>query len=141
MADQAKTVPTWVYSASGEARLMDHPEGAQAPEGWSFTPPASGVKPDEPPTPPPMRDDAMSALEARLKAVEGVLDNASEWRDWLRREVASLVMEMTPPLQPAATADKAALVARAKELGITDVDGRSSVATLQQAIAEAEAAV
>ena len=35
---QAKTVPTWIYHPGEEPKIVDLPEGARPPSGWSFSP-------------------------------------------------------------------------------------------------------
>jgi hypothetical protein len=32
------TQPTWIYRADGAAKIVEHPIGAAAPDGWSFDP-------------------------------------------------------------------------------------------------------
>ena len=76
----------------------------------------------------PTDDPRVAALEDRVKTLESQM-----------KEVGEFLNAMTTP-EPAAPADeRAALVARAKELDIQGVDGRTSVAKLKAAIAEVEA--
>jgi len=135
MSEEAKLVPTWIYNAKGESKLVDHPAGAQAPKGWAFAPPAGvelEIEGNNPPAPAPLStpmpndDPRVAALEERVRTLESQIMEVGEFLD-----------AMTAP--SAETDDKAALLSRARELGIEGFDGRSKVEKIKAAIAEAEA--
>jgi hypothetical protein len=127
----AKTVSTWLYNAKGESKLVDHPEGAEAPKGWAFAPPSGvevvveGAAASSPATPAAMPgsvDERFLALEARVKALEAmVIDVSAE------------------PEVEAKPSERDALVARAKELNI-EFHHRTGEEKLRALIAEAETA-
>lgn len=134
---EAELIPTWVFDNKGGSQLLHLPAGAPAPKGFAFEPPKGVelvVEDNDPPpaapfSPPmPTDDPRVAALEDRVKTLESQM-----------KEVGEFLNAMTTP-EPAAPADeRAALVARAKELDIQGVDGRTSVAKLKAAIAEVEA--
>lgn len=135
MSDEKATVPTWIYNAKGESKLVDHPAGAQAPKGWAFEPP-QGVElkvedaeqhaPAPLSAPMPIDDPRVAALEERIKTLESQMQEVGEFLD-----------AMTAPADQGD--DKAVLLARAKELGLDGFDGRSKIEKIKAAIAEAEA--
>ena len=134
---EAELIPTWVFDNKGGSQLLHLPAGAPAPKGFAFEPPKGVelvVEDNDPPpaapfSPPmPTDDPRVAALEDRVKTLESQM-----------KQVGEFLNAMTTP-EPAAPADeRAALVARAKELDIQGVDGRTSVAKLKAAIAEVEA--
>lgn len=131
---EAELIPTWVFDNKGGSQLLHLPAGAPAPKGFAFEPPKGVelvVEDNDPPpaaplSPPmPTDDPRVAALEDRVKTLESQM-----------KEVGEFLNAMTTP-EPAD--ERAALVARAKELDIQGVDGRTSVAKLKAAIAEVEA--
>lgn len=132
--EQQTTVQTWLYNAKGESKLVDHPAGAEPPKGWFFAPPsgvtfvvegASASSPATPAAMPGSVDARFLAVEARLEAVERLLAE---------------MVKPAPAAAPASVVDeKPALLARAKEMGIEGVDGRTSADKLRALISEAEA--
>lgn len=126
-------VPTWVYGPKGESRLIDLPAGATAPKGWAFEPPAGIELEKEAPQPvdPAFLNtnptERTAALEKRVDELEAKVT-----------ELAQLLDDMTAPDDPPAD-DKTVLLARAKDLNIEGVDGRTGVEKLKAAIADAEA--
>lgn len=132
MTDAEKLVPTWLYDATGGSRLIDLAEGAEAPKGWFFAPPAGVVlagdtaSPATPPTP-PTASERLDVFELRLMKLESQIGS-------LMQTVS--MMQSAP--QEAKTSDRDALVARAKALNL-EFHGRLGDDKLRALIAEAEA--
>lgn len=49
MSDEAKTIPTWGYHKTKDAKIFDLNEGESLPRGWSDAPVAKPEEEDEPP--------------------------------------------------------------------------------------------